>query len=75
MKDWIFHIYIKKISKNKCQDEIINRKKFPFPLPVNIWLKSKLGEMYDVLLSKKSKLDNYINKSNIQNFLMIKIYQ
>ena len=61
---------LKKISKNKVPDEIINRKKFPFPLPVNIWLKSKLGEMCkDVLLSKNLKLDNYINKSNIQKFL------
>ena len=61
---------LKRISKNKVPDKIINRKKFPFPLPINKWLEGKLGTMSkDILLSKNLKLDNFVNKNNIKKFL------
>ena len=66
---------LKKISKNKVPDKIINRKKFPFPLPINKWLKGKLGLMSkDILLSKNLKLDNFINQDNIRKFLNKKTF-
>ena len=66
---------LKEISKNKVPNEIINRKKFPFPLPINKWLEGNLGDMAkDILMSKNLKLDNFLNKKNINNFLNKKNY-
>ncbi len=67
---------LKEISKNKVPDEIINRKKFPFPLPINKWLEGKLGNIAkDILLSKNLKIDKFVNKENISIFLNKKNYK
>ncbi len=67
---------LKEISKNKVPDQIINRKKFPFPLPINKWLEGKLGDLAkDILLSKNLKIDKFVNKENISNFLNKKNYK
>ena len=61
---------LKKIAKNKIDNRIIERKKFPFPLPVNTWLSSKLGEQAkDTLLSKNLRIFDFVNQKNVQKFL------
>ena len=61
---------LKKFAKNKIDNRIIERKKFPFPLPVNTWLSSKLGEQAkDTLLSKNLRIFDFVNQKNVQKFL------
>jgi len=66
---------LKKVSEGKINQKIIDRKKFPFPFPVNKWLSGKLGDFIkDTLLSKNIKSDFIINQRNIKNFLNKKTY-
>ena len=66
---------LKKISEGKVNKRIIDRKKFPFPFPVNKWLSGKLGDFIkDTLLSKNTKSDFIINKQNVSKFLNKKNY-
>ena len=66
---------LKKISEGKVNQKIIDRKKFPFPFPVNKWLSGKLGDFVkDTLLSKNIKSDFIINQKNISEFLNKKNY-
>jgi len=66
---------LKKISEGKVNQKIIDRKKFPFPFPVNKWLSGKFGDFVkDTLLSKNIKSDFIINQKNISEFLNKKNY-
>ena len=66
---------LKKISEGKVNKKIIDRKKFPFPFPVNKWLSGKLGDFVkDTLLSKNIKSDFLINQKNVSKFLNKKNY-
>ena len=61
---------LKKVSEGRVNQNIINRKKFAFPFPINKWLSGKLGDFVkDTLLSKNIKSDFIINKKNVSNFL------
>lgn len=66
---------LKKISEGKVNQKIIDRKKFPFPFPVNKWLSGKLGDFVkDTLLSKNIKSDFIINQKSVSKFLNKKTY-
>jgi len=66
---------LKKVSEGKVNKKIIDRKKFPFPFPINKWLSGKLGEFVkDTLLSKNIKSDFIINQKNISKFLNKKTF-
>jgi len=66
---------LKKVSEGKVNKQIIERKKFPFPFPINKWLSGKLGELVkDTLLSKNIKSEHLINKKNIEKFLNKKTF-
>ena len=66
---------LKKISEGKVNQKIIDRKKFPFPFPINKWLSGKFGDFAkDILLSKNIKSDFLINQKNISEFLNKKTY-
>ena len=74
-KYYIPKYILKKISEGKVNKRIIDRKKFPFPFPVNKWLSGKLGDFIkDTLLSKNTKSDFIINKQNVSKFLNKKNY-
>ena len=66
---------LKKVSEGRVNKKIINRKKFPFPFPINKWLSGKLGDFAkDTLLATNTKSDYIINKKNVSNFLNKKNY-
>ena len=66
---------LKKVSEGMVNQKIIDRKKFPFPFPINKWLSGKLGEFIkDTLLSKNIKSDFIINQKNISKFLNKKTF-
>ena len=61
---------LKKVSTGKVNQKIIDRKKFPFPFPLNKWLSGKLGDLVrDTFLSKNIKSDFIFNQKNISKFL------
>ena len=66
---------LKKVSEGRVNQKIIDRKKFPFPFPINKWLSGKLGDFVkDTLLSRNIKSDFIINQKNLSKFLSKKTY-
>ena len=52
---------LKEFAKNLIPQQIINRKKAGFPVPLNAWFQKKNNPFFEVLLSKETKEDSFLN--------------
>lgn len=74
-QDWkinknISKYILKKLYKNILPEEIINRKKMGFAVPLDNWLRNGLKEMAeDILLSSKTIQRGYFQRSWIEKML------
>ncbi len=61
---------LKEIAKNYLMDEIINRKKQGFPLPLNNWFgENSIKKMMDLLLNNNNLIKKYININNLKKWI------
>lgn len=65
-KNRIFKYMLKKASAGILPQEIVNRQKHGFEVPIKRWLNTNLGELISVYLSKKE-----INRGGIFNYTEI----
>ncbi|MGM0609114.1 MAG: asparagine synthase (glutamine-hydrolyzing) [Candidatus Muiribacteriota bacterium] len=59
---------LKKASSQKLPEEILNRKKMGFSVPMSLWLKKDLKDLFEkILFSEKEKeIDNFFNQTYIK---------
>ncbi|MBN2789741.1 MAG: asparagine synthase (glutamine-hydrolyzing) [Candidatus Delongbacteria bacterium] len=62
-------VVLKEYAKKFLPPKIINRPKFGFQSPTDIWFRESNVEIRDILLSKDNKLLDYLNKTEIENIL------
>lgn len=63
-------IIIKDIARKYLPNEIIDRPKIGFAVPLDSWFKGKLKDMsYDIILQKNGIVDLYFNKIFVKNIL------
>jgi asparagine synthase (glutamine-hydrolysing) len=61
----------KEYAKNFLPGSIINRPKFGFQSPTDIWFREDYDKIREMLLSDSNKLLNYLNKSEIKKLLQM----
>ena len=63
---------LKEIAKKYLMDDIINRKKIGFPLPLNKWFGDNyLEEIKKILLDDNSFIKNYVNLEYLKKWIEI----
>ncbi len=60
----------KEYAKQFLPASIINRPKFGFQSPTDIWFRESSGRIREMLLSDDNKLLNYLNRSEIEKLLV-----
>ena len=61
---------IKDIARKYLPNEIIDRPKIGFAVPLDSWFKGKLKDMsYDIILQNNGIIDLYFNKIFVKNIL------
>lgn len=61
---------LKEIAKNYLMDEIINRKKQGFPLPLNKWFgEESIRKMREILINNENIIQKYINIKSLEKWI------
>ena len=63
-------VVLKEYAKRFLPSKIINRPKFGFQSPTDIWFREDSGKIREMLISKSNKILDYISKTEIENLLL-----
>ena len=61
----------KEFAKRYLPDSIINRPKYGFQSPTDIWFRNEYNHLREILLSNSNKLLNYLNKKEVEKILLM----
>jgi asparagine synthase (glutamine-hydrolysing) len=61
----------KEYAKRFLPKSIINRPKYTFQTPTDIWLREGYGHIREILLSDSNILFNYVNKKEVEKLLLM----